>query len=201
MICSNNLDHLVRQIRSRDYATMTTERTRHGLIDTHTTTQTHHFFHLSLDRSIDRSSPAQPARASIARARSTALSRSTAHRPHVSVSQRHTPTMMFSLSARHAVAPTHAAVRADRRSVTSKRAASAIVRAEGGESAPAKPAAPAAWSAPKLNPNTPSPIFGGSTGGLLRKAQVRIGSFTSAMLMHHVVDRDRTREIRRPRMT
>jgi len=80
---------------------------------------------------------------------------------------------MFSLAARHAVAPT-AAVRADRRSVTTKRAASAIVRAEGGESAPAKPAAPAAWSAPKLNPNTPSPIFGGSTGGLLRKAQVRI---------------------------
>jgi photosystem I subunit 2 len=33
-------------------------------------------------------------------------------------------------------------------------------------------AAPAVWSAPKLNPNTPSPIFGGSTGGLLRKAQV-----------------------------
>lgn len=29
------------------------------------------------------------------------------------------------------------------------------------------------WSPPKLNPNTPSPIFGGSTGGLLRKAQVR----------------------------
>jgi photosystem I subunit 2 len=28
------------------------------------------------------------------------------------------------------------------------------------------------WSPPKLNPNTPSPIFGGSTGGLLRKAQV-----------------------------
>ncbi|CAL6413883.1 unnamed protein product [Bathycoccus prasinos] len=39
-----------------------------------------------------------------------------------------------------------------------------IVRAEG-EAAPA-------WSAPKLDPNTPSPIFGGSTGGLLRKAQV-----------------------------
>lgn len=28
------------------------------------------------------------------------------------------------------------------------------------------------WSPPKLDPNTPSPIFGGSTGGLLRKAQV-----------------------------
>merc|ERR1712096_205653 len=28
------------------------------------------------------------------------------------------------------------------------------------------------WSPPELDPNTPSPIFGGSTGGLLRKAQV-----------------------------
>ncbi len=31
----------------------------------------------------------------------------------------------------------------------------------------------APWTAPKLDPNSPSPIFGGSTGGLLRKAQVR----------------------------
>ena len=30
-----------------------------------------------------------------------------------------------------------------------------------------------AWKVPSLDPNTPSPIFGGSTGGLLRKAQVR----------------------------
>ena len=35
------------------------------------------------------------------------------------------------------------------------------------------------WSPPKLNPNTPSPIFGGSTGGLLRKAQVSTGIFFS----------------------
>ena len=28
------------------------------------------------------------------------------------------------------------------------------------------------WSPPTLDPNTPAPIFGGSTGGLLRKAQV-----------------------------
>jgi len=28
------------------------------------------------------------------------------------------------------------------------------------------------WTQPTLNPDTPSPIFGGSTGGLLRKAQV-----------------------------
>ena len=29
-----------------------------------------------------------------------------------------------------------------------------------------------AWTAPALDPSWPSPIFGGSTGGLLRKAQV-----------------------------
>lgn len=29
------------------------------------------------------------------------------------------------------------------------------------------------FKAPALDPSTPSPIFGGSTGGLLRKAQVR----------------------------
>ncbi|XP_059299027.1 photosystem I reaction center subunit II, chloroplastic [Lycium ferocissimum] len=32
--------------------------------------------------------------------------------------------------------------------------------------------APAGFTPPQLDPNTPSPIFGGSTGGLLRKAQV-----------------------------
>ncbi|XP_039140891.1 photosystem I reaction center subunit II, chloroplastic-like [Dioscorea cayenensis subsp. rotundata] len=32
--------------------------------------------------------------------------------------------------------------------------------------------APVGFTPPELNPNTPSPIFGGSTGGLLRKAQV-----------------------------
>ncbi|KAL5980879.1 hypothetical protein ACLOJK_028799 [Asimina triloba] len=32
--------------------------------------------------------------------------------------------------------------------------------------------APAGFTPPELDPNTPSPIFGGSTGGLLRKAQV-----------------------------
>ncbi|KAG0466910.1 hypothetical protein HPP92_018490 [Vanilla planifolia] len=31
---------------------------------------------------------------------------------------------------------------------------------------------PAGFTPPDLDPNTPSPIFGGSTGGLLRKAQV-----------------------------
>lgn len=47
---------------------------------------------------------------------------------------------------------------------------SVVVRAEAAE-APAKEAKPA-WTEPTLNPDTPSPIFGGSTGGLLRKAQV-----------------------------
>ncbi|XP_073134244.1 photosystem I reaction center subunit II, chloroplastic-like [Henckelia pumila] len=32
--------------------------------------------------------------------------------------------------------------------------------------------APSGFTPPTLDPNTPSPIFGGSTGGLLRKAQV-----------------------------
>lgn len=32
--------------------------------------------------------------------------------------------------------------------------------------------APSGFTPPELDPNTPSPIFGGSTGGLLRKAQV-----------------------------
>ena len=49
--------------------------------------------------------------------------------------------------------------------------ASVVVRAEAAEAAAVKEA-PAAWVAPTLDPNTPSPIFGGSTGGLLRKAQV-----------------------------
>ncbi|NBJ04492.1 hypothetical protein D3Z62_32020, partial [Lachnospiraceae bacterium] len=43
------------------------------------------------------------------------------------------------------------------------------------EEAPAAAAtkeAPAGFTPPQLDPNTPSPIFGGSTGGLLRKAQV-----------------------------
>lgn len=50
------------------------------------------------------------------------------------------------------------------------RARSVVVRASEA-AAPAKEAKPA-WSEPKLNVDTPSPIFGGSTGGLLRKAQV-----------------------------
>ncbi|TVU44491.1 hypothetical protein EJB05_03934, partial [Eragrostis curvula] len=37
---------------------------------------------------------------------------------------------------------------------------------------PAVEEAPKGFVPPQLDPNTPSPIFGGSTGGLLRKAQV-----------------------------
>ena len=73
---------------------------------------------------------------------------------------------------------------------TSRRPASAVVvvrAAEGQAGKPAVAETPVVWSAPKLNPNTPSPIFGGSTGGLLRKAQVR---FVRARL-------DSRREIRR----
>lgn len=47
----------------------------------------------------------------------------------------------------------------------------AVIRRVRADAAPA--AAPAVFTPPVLDPNTPSPIFGGSTGGLLRKAQVR----------------------------
>ncbi|KAF6164695.1 hypothetical protein GIB67_033911 [Kingdonia uniflora] len=43
--------------------------------------------------------------------------------------------------------------------------------AEGKTETPTKEA-PVGFTPPELDPNTPSPIFGGSTGGLLRKAQV-----------------------------
>ncbi|KAE8701449.1 Photosystem I reaction center subunit II [Hibiscus syriacus] len=51
------------------------------------------------------------------------------------------------------------------------------IRAAAAEEAPAAAAAvteeaPVGFTPPELDPNTPSPIFGGSTGGLLRKAQV-----------------------------
>ncbi|KAK1387784.1 Photosystem I reaction center subunit II, chloroplastic [Heracleum sosnowskyi] len=49
-----------------------------------------------------------------------------------------------------------------------------IIRAAEGktEAAVEEKKAPAGFTPPQLDPNTPSPIFGGSTGGLLRKAQV-----------------------------
>lgn len=69
-----------------------------------------------------------------------------------------------------ACAPTRAVLRtANRRNAT--RRANVVVRAEGKEASAAAPEKPK-WTEPKLDPNTPSPIFGGSTGGLLRKAQV-----------------------------
>ncbi|KAK7253165.1 hypothetical protein RIF29_37653 [Crotalaria pallida] len=51
---------------------------------------------------------------------------------------------------------------------TTIRAAAAEEKTE----APVKEEAPVGFTPPELDPNTPSPIFGGSTGGLLRKAQV-----------------------------
>lgn len=44
--------------------------------------------------------------------------------------------------------------------------------AEPAPPAPPKAEAPVGFTPPQLDPNTPSPIFAGSTGGLLRKAQV-----------------------------
>uniref|UniRef100_A0A7C8YV59 Photosystem I reaction center subunit II, chloroplastic n=2 Tax=Opuntia streptacantha TaxID=393608 RepID=A0A7C8YV59_OPUST len=41
-----------------------------------------------------------------------------------------------------------------------------------GKAASASAEAPVGFTPPQLDPNTPSPIFAGSTGGLLRKAQV-----------------------------
>ena len=67
------------------------------------------------------------------------------------------------------------AVKAQSVSFTSARRAERLVVKAEDATAPAKaaPKEEEPWTAPKLNPNTPSPIFGGSTGGLLRKAQVR----------------------------
>ena len=70
------------------------------------------------------------------------------------------------------------AVQARSVSLSAPRAAKLTVRAA---DAPAKAETKEEekpWTPPKLNPNTPSPIFGGSTGGLLRKAQVRRASIT-----------------------
>lgn len=47
------------------------------------------------------------------------------------------------------------------------------------------------WSAPALDPSWPSPIFGGSTGGLLRKAQV--GPYPG--LTHSPTDESRHRPL------
>jgi hypothetical protein len=47
-----------------------------------------------------------------------------------------------------------------------------VVAAEASAAAPPKQESSKPFVKPALNPDTPSPIFGGSTGGLLRKAQV-----------------------------
>eukprot|EP00798_Chlamydomonas_sp_ICE-L_P007111 gene7111-215_t len=52
------------------------------------------------------------------------------------------------------------------------RRTSVVVRAEEKTAAPAAPAAAPVWTEPTLDANTPAPIFGGSTGGLLKKAQI-----------------------------
>lgn len=57
------------------------------------------------------------------------------------------------------------------KAVAPQRRAAVVVRAEA-DAAAAEPA----WTVPTLDPDTPSPIFGGSTGGLLSKAQVRSAS-------------------------
>merc|ERR1712100_76011 len=47
-----------------------------------------------------------------------------------------------------------------------------VVRVPAKKPAPKKKKEAEPWVQPTLDPSTPSPIFGGSTGGLLRKAQV-----------------------------
>ena len=47
-----------------------------------------------------------------------------------------------------------------------------VAAAEEKTEAPPAKEAPVGFTPPELDPSTPSPIFGGSTGGLLRKAQV-----------------------------
>ncbi|KAL1293628.1 hypothetical protein HN51_054273 [Arachis hypogaea] len=52
------------------------------------------------------------------------------------------------------------------------RASAAEEKVEAAAAEKEKEEAPVGFTPPELDPNTPSPIFGGSTGGLLRKAQV-----------------------------
>ncbi|KAL1339385.1 photosystem I reaction center subunit II, chloroplastic [Arachis duranensis] len=54
----------------------------------------------------------------------------------------------------------------------SVRASAAEEKVEAAAAEKEKEEAPVGFTPPELDPNTPSPIFGGSTGGLLRKAQV-----------------------------
>ncbi|XWS39320.1 hypothetical protein CRYUN_Cryun18bG0041500 [Craigia yunnanensis] len=56
-------------------------------------------------------------------------------------------------------------------SFKSQKFAPRTIKAEAAEETATKEA-PVGFTPPELDPSTPSPIFGGSTGGLLRKAQV-----------------------------
>lgn len=76
--------------------------------------------------------------------------------------------MQAALSSRASIAG--CSVRAAQPKQQRSQARVVVVRAEEAAAAPAE-AAPA-WQAPQLNADWPSPIFGGSTGGLLRQAQV-----------------------------
>lgn len=61
------------------------------------------------------------------------------------------------------------------------RASRVVARAETAEKAEKAESKP--WSPPELDASTPSPIFGGSTGGLLRKAQVRPRASSTVLLL------------------
>lgn len=65
----------------------------------------------------------------------------------------------------------HAAAAASIHSAHKAGSGSAVVMAAS-SSTETETEAPAGFTPPELKPETPSPIFGGSTGGLLRKAQV-----------------------------
>ncbi|XP_011090732.1 photosystem I reaction center subunit II, chloroplastic-like [Sesamum indicum] len=88
-----------------------------------------------------------------------------------------TPTLSGPKSADRVVAPWKQSL-AQFSTPKPMKVASAVahrpIRAMAEEAPPAtkEPEAPAGFTPPELDPNTPSPIFGGSTGGLLRKAQV-----------------------------
>jgi hypothetical protein len=98
--------------------------------------------------------------------------------------------MAFSMSSTRMAAPLKVAAassfKGDVRPLAARPAAPVALRAarltvSAADAAPAA-AAPAVFVPPPLDPNTPSPIFGGSTGGLLRKAQVRRQAAQAAAL-------------------
>ncbi|XP_071694252.1 photosystem I reaction center subunit II, chloroplastic-like [Rutidosis leptorrhynchoides] len=82
-----------------------------------------------------------------------------------------TPTLSNSFKQQSSSSSTIKHLTFTSRSFTIKVAASGESTPPAAAAAPPKPA-PAGFTPPELDPNTPSPIFAGSTGGLLRKAQV-----------------------------